>query len=98
VQLIAFTGDDQGAQATADSLATATGASVTSVADDSADLLVIASRPEVEQGQVGLSAAAENLIEGVARCPVFVVPRGRELTFARGAERELAPSGVPSVA
>ena len=98
LQLIAFSGDDLGAQVTADSLAAATGASVTSVADDSADLLVIASRPEVEQGQVALSAAAENLIEGVARCPVFVLPRGSQLSFERGAERELQPSGTPSIA
>lgn len=98
VQLIAFSGDDPNAQATADALGAATGASVTSVADDSADLLVIGSRPETEQGQVAISAAAENLIEGVARCPVLVLPRGTQLSFARGAERELAPSGTPSAA
>lgn len=96
LQLIAYSGDDPAAQASAESLAAATGASLTSVADESADLLVIASRPEVEQGQVAISAAAENLIEGVARCPVLVVPRGRELTFARGAERELSPTGAPA--
>lgn len=98
VQLLAFSGDDPSAQATADSLAAASGASVTSVADDSADLLVIGSRPEAEPGRVSLSAAAENLIEGVARCPVLVLPRGTQLSFARGEERELAPSGAPSVA
>lgn len=98
VQLIAFSGDDLGAQETADSLAAATGASVTSATDGGADLLVIASRPEVEQGQVALSAAAENLIEEAARCPVLVLPRGSQLSFARGAERELAPSPAPSAA
>lgn len=98
VQLIGLSGDDPGAQATADSLADATGAAVISATDGGADLLVIASRPEVEQGQVALSAAAENLIEEAARCPVLVLPRGSQLSFARGAERELAPSPAPSVA
>lgn len=96
VHLVAFNGDDPNAQATADALAAAIGASVTSVADESADLLVIGSRPEAEQGQVALSAAAENLIEGVVRCPVLVLPRGTQLSFARGAERELAPTDAPS--
>jgi nucleotide-binding universal stress UspA family protein len=92
LQLVAFNGDDPSAQATADALAAACGAAVTSVADESADLLVVASRPEAEQGHVAVSAAAENLIEGVARCPVLVLPRGAQLSFTRGAERELAPA------
>jgi nucleotide-binding universal stress UspA family protein len=98
LQLVAVSGDDPSAQASAESLAAATGAAVTSVADESADLLVVASRPEAEQGQVALSAAAENLIEGIVRCPVLVIPRGSTLSFARGAVRELQPSGEPSIA
>lgn len=86
LQLIGLGGDQQdpGAQATAESLAAATGATVSAYADESSDLLVIGSRPEVEPGTVGISAAAENLIEDLARCPVLVLPRGRALSFARG--------------
>jgi nucleotide-binding universal stress UspA family protein len=98
LQLIAVSGDDPGAQASAESLASATGATVTSLADESADLLVVASRQEAEDGRVALSAAAENLIEGIVRCPVLVIPRGSTLSFARGAERELQPSSAPSIA
>lgn len=97
LQLVAYSGEDAGAQATAGELANALGASVTAVADESADLLVIGSRAEAEQGRVAISAASENLIEGVVRCPVLVLPRGSELSFARGAERELAPTGAPSL-
>lgn len=84
LQLIGIGGDreDSSARATAESLASAVGASVSALADESADLLVIGSRQEVEAGRVGLSAAAENLIEDLARCPVLVMPRGVELTFA----------------
>lgn len=99
LQLVAYSGDgaDHSAQTTAQSLAAAIGGSVSSTADGSADLLVIGSRPEVEQGRVGISATAENLIEEIARCPVLVLPRGAELSFVQGAERGLAPAGEPSV-
>jgi nucleotide-binding universal stress UspA family protein len=99
LQLIAHSGElgDGNAKATAEALAAATGASVSAVADERADLLVIGSRAEVEQGRVGISATAENLIEEIARCPVLVLPRGRELCFARGSDRGLEPTAEPSV-
>lgn len=98
LQLIAYSGEDEAARASAESLTAATSASLTAVADESADLLVIGSRPEAEQGQVALSAAAENLIEEVARCPVLVLPRGGALSFTQSGERGLEPAGAPSVA
>jgi nucleotide-binding universal stress UspA family protein len=73
---------DGGARATAESLAGALGATVTPVANDDADLLVIDSRPEAEPGRVSLSASAAHLIE-IATCPVLVVPRGVALSFGR---------------
>lgn len=84
LQLIGLGGDqsERGARATAEALAEHSGATVTSLADESADLLVIGSRSEAPDGRVALSAAAENLIEELARCPVLVLPRGRGLSFA----------------
>ncbi|HEY1689081.1 MAG TPA: universal stress protein [Solirubrobacteraceae bacterium] len=95
LQLIGVGGDreDPSARVTAESLAAAVGASVSALADESADLLVIGSREEVEAGRVGLSAAAENLIEGLARCPVIVMPRGVELSFADAPSLSSAPNG-----
>lgn len=100
LQVVSYSGDggDHSAQATAESLAEASGASVSAVADGAADLLVIGSRVEVEQGVVGLSAKAENLIEGIARCPVLVLPRGVELSFVQESDRGLQPAGQPSLA
>lgn len=100
VQVIGYSGEtgDGSAQATAESLAAASGALASATADGNASLLVIGSRAEVEQGVVGLSAQAENVIEGIARCPVLVLPRGVELSFAQGEHRGLAPTIQPSVA
>jgi nucleotide-binding universal stress UspA family protein len=82
IQRIVAVGDrDGGAQATAESLATALQASVQPVADDHADLLVIDSRPEAEPGRISLSSSAAHLIE-IATCPVLVVPRGVVLDSA----------------
>jgi nucleotide-binding universal stress UspA family protein len=83
VQRIVAVGEAGGAgsaQATAQALAGALGAQVVPVADDQADLLVIDSRPDAQQGQVSLSASAEHLIE-IATCPVLVVPSGVSLQF-----------------
>jgi nucleotide-binding universal stress UspA family protein len=72
---------DGGAHATAESLARALDAELSSVSDGSAtSLLVVGSRPEAEPGRVSISAATEHLIE-VATSPVLVLPRGRTLTF-----------------
>jgi nucleotide-binding universal stress UspA family protein len=83
VQRVVAVGDaNGGAQATAASLAAALGASVAPVANEDADLLVIDSRPDAEQGRVSISSSASHLIE-IASCSVLVVPRGVTLSFAR---------------
>jgi nucleotide-binding universal stress UspA family protein len=80
--VVAIGDADGGARATAESLASALGASVAPVANEDADLLVVDSRPEAEQGRVAISASAAHVIE-IARCPVLVLPRGRALAFGR---------------
>jgi nucleotide-binding universal stress UspA family protein len=84
-QVIAASGDggDPSPRVTAEALAGALDASVTETVDESAGLLVLGSRPEVEQGRVGLSAATQNLIEEVATYPVLVLPRGVSISFGR---------------
>lgn len=83
VQRIVAIGDaDGGARATADSLASALGATVAPVANDEVDLLVVDSRPEAEAGHVAVSASAEHLIE-IATCSVLVLPRGTAVPFGR---------------
>jgi nucleotide-binding universal stress UspA family protein len=71
---------DGSAQATAEALARALGAELSTSGEQSVGLLVVGSRPEAEEGRVSLSAASENLIE-IATCPVLVVPRGKALAF-----------------
>lgn len=94
--------EESSAHATAQSLATAAGASLTGVFDTAADLLVIGSRAEAENGRVALSATAERVIEESARCPVLVLPRGLELSFVAGgfspAPQGSADGGVPIAA
>jgi len=69
-----------GAQATAQSLASALGAEVVPVADDAADLLLIDSRANAEPGRVSISSSAAHLIE-IATCPVLVLASGVSLQF-----------------
>ncbi len=76
---------DPSAQQTAHRLADALGADVISATKGhGADVLVVGSRPEAGQGQVALSAAAQNLIEDDARA-VLVLPRGVALAFEAAA-------------
>jgi nucleotide-binding universal stress UspA family protein len=75
---------DGGAHATAEQLARALGAELTSVSDESTSLLIVGSRPEAEEGHVSISAATEHLID-VATCPVLVLPGGRTLAFESAA-------------
>jgi nucleotide-binding universal stress UspA family protein len=83
VQRIVAIGDaDGGARASADSLASALGATVAPVANDEADLLVLDSRPEAEAGHVAISASAAHLVE-IATCSVLVLPRGVAVPFGR---------------
>jgi nucleotide-binding universal stress UspA family protein len=71
---------DGSAHETAASLAKALDAELSTGAEEGISLLVVGSRPEAEPGKVSISAATEDLIE-VSRCPVLVLPRGRNLTF-----------------
>ncbi len=84
VRRIAVTDDptDPSAASTARTLAEAFGADVASATKGhGADLLVVGSRPEAGQGQVALSAAAQNLIEDDDVHAVLIVPRGVALAF-----------------
>jgi nucleotide-binding universal stress UspA family protein len=80
-RIVAIGDASGGAQATADALAAALGASVAPVANDEADMLVIDSRPEAQPGRVSLSSSAAHLAE-IATCSVLFLPRGAELSFA----------------
>jgi nucleotide-binding universal stress UspA family protein len=81
VERIVAVGDgDGGAQATAEALAGALGATVEPVANESTDLLVFDSRPEAELGRIGISSSAEHLIE-IATSSVLVLSRGVALSF-----------------
>ncbi|HTZ86272.1 MAG TPA: universal stress protein [Solirubrobacteraceae bacterium] len=80
--VVAIGDGDGGARATADSLATALGASVAPVANEDTGLLVVDSRPEAEQGRVGISSSAAHLVE-IATSPVLVLARGVALSFGR---------------
>lgn len=85
IQIVVAVGDrDGGARETAQTLAQALGAAVAPVANEQADLLVVDSRADAEQGRVSLSSSAAHLIE-TAACPVLVVPRGVALSFGRTA-------------
>jgi nucleotide-binding universal stress UspA family protein len=81
LQRIAVSADpaDTGAGNTAAALAAALDASVVSTREP-AELLVVASRPEAENGRVTVSAASMRLIDDAA-WSVLVVPRGVTLAF-----------------
>jgi nucleotide-binding universal stress UspA family protein len=79
VRRVVVVGDGT-AEATAQALARSLDADVGLEGAQGADLLVVGSRPEAEEGRVSLSAASENLIE-IATSPVLVVPRGTTLSF-----------------
>jgi nucleotide-binding universal stress UspA family protein len=82
--IVAIGDADGGARATADALAAALGATVAPVVNDQAGLLVVDSRPEVEQGRVSISASAAHLIE-IATCSVLVLARGVAVPFGQRA-------------
>ncbi len=73
-------GGDGSAQRTAQALASAFGAEVAPVADETADLLVIESRVNAEPGHTLLSSSAVHLVE-IATSPVLVLARGVALEF-----------------
>jgi nucleotide-binding universal stress UspA family protein len=83
-QIVAIGDGDGGAQATAQALAGALGASVSPVANDETDLLVIDSRPEAEPGHISITASAAHAAE-IATSSVLILPRGSALSFAGAA-------------
>jgi nucleotide-binding universal stress UspA family protein len=81
-QIVAIGDTDGGARETAESLAAAFGATVAPVVNQDADLLVIDSRPEAQDGRIAVSSSAAHLVE-IATCPVLVLPRGARPQFSR---------------
>ena len=81
-RIVAIGDSGGGAQATAESLAAALGATVAPVANEETDMLVIDSRPEAEPGHVSITASAEHAAE-IATSSVLILPRGVELSFGR---------------
>jgi hypothetical protein len=71
---------DTAARQTAESLASAFGASLVDHGTGKPDLLVVGSRKEAPEGKVVLSAASDYAVEA-ANYPVLVVPRGTALGF-----------------
>ena len=71
--------DDHAATDTAHALASHYDAAVTG-ALQGVDLLIVGSRPEAPEGQVLISAQAQNAIES-ASCPVLVLARGVPVRF-----------------
>jgi nucleotide-binding universal stress UspA family protein len=84
IRRVTVSGDDPAAFATAEALANAIDAELSAHVQDSADLLVIGSRPEADQGQVSISSASARLID-ISACPVLVVPRGVRTPFGNHA-------------
>jgi nucleotide-binding universal stress UspA family protein len=82
IERIAVVGEegDPGPRETAGWLASALGAEVVARADADADLVVVGSKPGTAAGRIGLSAAAQYLIE-LLRAPVLVLPHGTSLRF-----------------
>src|SRR5882762_8937010 len=85
---------DPAARQTAESLATALGATVAEHGSGPLDLLVVGSRKEAPEGKVVLSAASDYAVEA-ANYPVLVIPRGTTLDFG-GAAAESAASQAPT--
>src|SRR5207248_2497226 len=90
-QIVAIGDASGGAQATAESLAGALGATVAPVANEETDLLVIDSRPEAEPGHISITASAER-----GRGVRFARVRGSRYARARGAR--CAQTVVPAAA
>lgn len=77
-------GGDSSAENTAQAIAGALGATVAPVAGEGADLVVVGSRGDAQQGRIGLSSAATHLIEN-STAAVLVVPNGVTVPFGAGA-------------
>src|SRR3984957_4294238 len=72
--------DDPAPMETAESLARALGASLTSPEDGSADLIVVGSVPSAAPGRISLSGAARGKLDS-ARSSVLVLPRETPILF-----------------
>lgn len=77
---------DPAARRTAEGLAAHTGTSLALPSQEGVNLLVIGSRPGTEEGRVGLSSAAEYLVE-TATSSVLVLARGVAFDVQTGSER-----------
>jgi nucleotide-binding universal stress UspA family protein len=77
---------DPAARATAESLAAHTGTPLALPSQEGVNLLVLGSRPGTEEGRVGLSSAAEYVVE-TARSSVLVLPRGVAFDVETGSAR-----------
>jgi nucleotide-binding universal stress UspA family protein len=73
-------GEDEAAVATAQALAGALGATVSSDGVERAGLIVVGSQSSGPSGRVVLSGAARRLLS-TARAPVLVIPHGKSVTF-----------------
>jgi len=80
---------DPAARRTAEGLAAQSGSPLALPSQEGVNLLVIGSRPGTEEGRVGLSSAAEYLVE-TATSSVLVVPRGVAFDVATGSGRVAA--------
>ena len=76
---------DVAARRTAEAIAEHTGTPLALPSQEGVNLLVIGSRPGTAQGRIGLSSAAEYLVE-TARSSVLVLPRGVAFSVESGAE------------
>jgi nucleotide-binding universal stress UspA family protein len=77
---------DPAARRTAEELAEHTGTPLALPSQEGVNLLVIGSRPGTQEGRIGLSSAAEYLVE-TATSTVLVLPRGVAFSVEHGAER-----------
>jgi len=77
---------DPAARRTAEAFAEYTDTSLALPSQQGVNLLVVGSRPGAPEGRVGLSSAAEYLVE-TATSSVIVVPRGVAFSIESGAER-----------
>jgi hypothetical protein len=81
IRTIGVLDGDTAARETANAIADRLGAAVVSAPAGKIDLLVVASRPEAQEGRVMVSAQAWRAIDD-AIVPVLVVPRGKPVRFA----------------
>ena len=89
LRVIALAGGevDDAARQTAERLATRTGTALALPSQEGLDLLVVGSRPGTPAGRVGVSSAAEYVVE-TTTANVLIVARGVVFDVAQAADRE----------